>query len=139
MARAKTRKAWTTSEEALLRELYPKHLAKDLVGRFPGRTIESIKYRACILGIRSAWLWTEEEDRVLREEWPAKGTVALRSRFGGKSDDAIRRRASNLGLRRLPKQPEPEPEHVAPWFALMRQKIAQKQLLPSVFHLGNAR
>lgn len=48
---AEPRRYWTAHEDAVLRVAYPEVVARDLVARLPGRTLDSIYQRARVLGL----------------------------------------------------------------------------------------
>jgi HNH endonuclease len=95
-------KAWSAQEEELLRALYPKFRAKELVNRF-GRSAKAIASRAKILRVRrerpNYRKWTAEEDRVVREQYPHLPTKEIAANLG-RPFFVVYHRAAKLGLKK---------------------------------------
>ena len=92
-------KSWSTEEEALLRELYPFAMTRDIAPRF-GRSPHAVKSRALVLGLVKAAkrkVWTAADAWMLRAFYPHIGNEILARRLGC-TVAALYRRAHQLGL-----------------------------------------
>ncbi len=92
---------WTTEEDAALRDLYPRVRGPAKVAAATGHTLNAVRQRAALLGVRAkrqSRPWTAREDRLLTIEWGDVGTRVLKSKFPGRTWVAIVCRAKTLGL-----------------------------------------
>lgn len=124
---------WSTSEDRVLREVYPAQGLAAAMALLPGRTERAIRQRAHTLGIKLqrrsragmakvVYVDTPETDAALRQGLPACKTVAdaraLAASIGGRSMTWLLRRCRDLELQ-APSQP------VKPWgrdeFNLLRE------------------
>lgn len=110
---------WTTTEDRLLREVYPTQGVAAAAALLPGRTIRAIRVHAASLGLhaprrslkglpRTVYLDTPETDEALRLGLQActKPTHAVDLAASmGRSMEWLRRRSRQLGLQ-IPKRPE---------------------------------
>jgi hypothetical protein len=110
---------WTTTEDRLLREVYPTQGPAAAAALLPGRTLRAIRVHAASLGLkaprrslkglpRKVYLDTPETDAALRQGLQActKPTHAADLAASmGRSMEWLRRRSRQLGLQ-IPKRPE---------------------------------
>ena len=92
---------WTESEEAILRDLYPRVRGPERVSAATGYSVNAVRVHAKLLGVRAkrqSRAWTTREDRVLTMEWGDVGARVLRSKLPGRSWVAILSRVVRLGL-----------------------------------------
>lgn len=101
---------WTDEDISLLRANYPRYGAKGCIDAGLNRTIEAIKYKARVLGvkvdkynceieaIRSQW--TRDEIALLKKYYSSKGSKVCIAKGVKKSVKQIQRKAKVLGLKR---------------------------------------
>ena len=122
---------WTTSEDRILRHVYPLEGLQAAVAVLPGRTPRAIRQRALSLGLKAPrlsraglprvrWHDTPELDAVLREQIPQCKSVLDARKLAdrlGRPIYWLNRRCTELGLD-VPSQP------VRPW---TREELALLQ------------
>lgn len=92
---------WTTEEEDILREFYPKEGPKGLVNRLPRRTRIAINVRACILGCeyKGGTRYTQAEEAFITEHYPSKGWRYLAEHLG-RDPSSIMNKIARMRLNR---------------------------------------
>lgn len=91
---------WTSDEDDIVREFWPKGRASACKQRLPGRSLAAVEWRASILKLRaSTFPWTTREDLLLRKFWPINGLVACQPHLPDRTPGAIQVRAGFLKLR----------------------------------------
>lgn len=84
---------WSVEEDEIIRKFYPSE-GLETCSRLSNRTKNSVRDRACFLGIaRSNYYWKKEEDDILRKYHPKEGTTVC-SRLPGRTRNAIKARMS---------------------------------------------
>lgn len=100
-------KLWTSEEDDILYKYYPSEREK-VCERLPGRTAQSCKVRAGVLGLRvrrTMTAWTEEEHEILVKYFPLEGeNVYLRLPNRTKEACLVRGRAIMRGVVFEPKE-----------------------------------
>ena len=96
---------WSPNEIALLKKLYSTVRVRDLVGKFPKRTADTIVAKAQSLTLPSAKLWQPEENQMLRTHFAKTPRSELRTMLSKRSWVAIMAQAERLGLKRLRRKP----------------------------------
>lgn len=82
---------WSVEEDEIIRKFYPSE-GLETCSRLSNRTKNSVRDRACFLGIaRSNYYWKKEEDDILRKYHPKEGTTVC-SRLPGRTRNAIKAR-----------------------------------------------
>ena len=90
-------RAWKSYEDKILIDNY-KLLGKDIVKLLPGRSYESIKYRACILGVSASKnKWSSNEDQIIIDNYPKLGSRVVEL-LPNRSSESIKMRAKRLGI-----------------------------------------
>ena len=88
---------WSVEEDEIIRKFYPSE-GLETCSRLSNRTKNSVRDRACFLGIaRSNYYWKKEEDDILRKYHPKEGTTVC-SRLPGRTRNAIKARLATLGI-----------------------------------------
>jgi DNA-binding Lrp family transcriptional regulator len=87
---------WTSREDAYLRKVYRVRPVAAIAERL-GRTVQSIRKRAQVLGIQTAFWWTAEEESQLRKSW-GKVSGVLLARQLGRPYNAVKQKAGKMGL-----------------------------------------
>lgn len=94
---------WTQAEKKLLRKLYPRTSNVDIAQKL-GRTLEAVKYKARMLGLKKArgyFLWTDRDIELLKRQF---GDTSIRVDDIAERLDrgikAVRNKAIELGLKR---------------------------------------
>ncbi|QLE02903.1 HNH endonuclease [Galbibacter sp. BG1] len=96
------RRNWTTEQEKLLTELYPKTHTREIAKRL-NKSYESVKSRATVLKLKKAvgfhgkYDWTMEKDNWLRQNYPCNDIVYLQTHLKA-SVSSIYGRAKLLGI-----------------------------------------
>lgn len=102
-----TKQAFTDEEDAIIREMYPTHTAKQISRRIPSHTQGAISIRAQTLGIKKSnsdeaprkLLFAPEEDAIIQQYYPTHTAKEIRSQFlPGRSVGSIQGRANTLGI-----------------------------------------
>lgn len=113
--------AWTVTEIAALRRLYPAGGTVACLAELPGRTRGAIRENARRLGLKRSGAahgaWSAEEIAVLRQHYPEGGPRACAARLPARSARAIGEAAKRAGLRRVKAGaplPAPAPAGVKP-------------------------
>jgi len=98
-------KYWSSKEISLLKKLYPKTRAKDLVKMFPNRTKATIVAKALNLGLPSAKLWQPKENNILHKHFAEASEEKLLKFLPKRSWLAILAQGERLALKRKTDKP----------------------------------
>lgn len=108
-------KPWTEEEVALLKEKYEIMTKWELLELFQGRSWQSIKSKAKLLGLKKSDemitesqrlgnkyrsnVWSDEELEILRKYYPIGGYKLVQEKLPHRNKDAIQVKAHALGLK----------------------------------------
>lgn len=92
---------WTEEEDYIIRKYYPIE-GKEIMSRFPDRTLYSVYTRAQHLGVHLDGIlelrWTAEEDEIIRKFYPTEGMDII-ERLPGRDKKQIDSRRVRLGIK----------------------------------------
>lgn len=103
MGMKKLENIWTQEEDDVIRECYPKMLAKDFSQLLPGRTVNSIVIRARKLGVLSYYysqvMFSEVECAYIQDHWNQMSDFQI-AEVLGREQRSVKAVRNRLGLHR---------------------------------------
>lgn len=93
---------WTTEEENILREYYPKEGPKGMINRLPNRSKIAVNVHACMLGCKyeETNKYSQEEDNIIKQYFPSKGANYVANILDRRAD-SVRNRAVRIRIHRI--------------------------------------
>jgi DNA-binding XRE family transcriptional regulator len=120
--------AWTETEMASLRAMFPTAKWPDVLAGLPRRTRDSINQQARLHGIRreisKRARWTVPEENVVRQLWPSAEPEVIVAALPGRAWANIAKKANDLNIKRPTPASRHNKRHIDP---LIRQLRAERE------------